>query len=69
MQKPFLVTEQKLAERLFILRERGTGMLTRIYNIKKGTDYQYLRWGGGGCAMSVNQAEKVLKDVESSSFT
>ena len=36
MQKPFVVTEQKLAERLVILRERGTGMLTRIYNIKKG---------------------------------
>ena len=37
MAKVFSVTEQKLAEKLFILKERGTGMLTRIYNIKKGT--------------------------------
>ena len=29
------VTEQKLAEKLTILNERGVGMLTRIYNIKK----------------------------------
>jgi hypothetical protein len=38
MSRPFVVSEQKLAEKLSILRERGTGMLTRIYNIKKGTD-------------------------------
>ena len=37
MSQPFLVTEQKLAEKLTILKERGIGMLTRIYNIKKGT--------------------------------
>lgn len=28
-------TEQKLAEKLLILNDRGIGMLTRIYNIKK----------------------------------
>ena len=27
--------EQKLAEKLTILNDRGIGMLTRIYNIKK----------------------------------
>lgn len=27
--------QQKLAEKLTILNERGVGMLTRIYNIKK----------------------------------
>jgi len=27
--------EQKLAEKLVILNNRGLGMLTRIYNIKK----------------------------------
>ncbi len=36
MSRPFVVSEQKLAEKLHILRERGAGMLTRIYNIKKG---------------------------------
>ena len=29
--------QQKLAEKLTILNERGIGMLTRIYNIKKVT--------------------------------
>ena len=28
-------TQQKLAERLTILNDRGMGMLTRVYNIKK----------------------------------
>ena len=28
-------SQQKLAERLMILNDRGQGMLTRIYNIKK----------------------------------
>ena len=28
-------SQQKLAERLTILNDRGVGMLTRIYNIKK----------------------------------
>ena len=37
MSRPFVVSEQKLAEKLWILKERGAGMLTRIYNIKKGT--------------------------------
>ena len=36
MSRPFVVSEQKLAEKLWILKERGAGMLTRIYNIKKG---------------------------------
>ena len=28
-------SQQKLAEKLLILNDRGLGMLTRIYNIKK----------------------------------
>ena len=28
-------TQQKLSERLTILNDRGMGMLTRVYNIKK----------------------------------
>ena len=40
----FIVSEQKLSEKLLILKERGIGMLTRIYNIKKGkTNFQHLR--------------------------
>ena len=34
--RPFVVSQQKLAEKLTILKDRGVGMLTRIYNIKKG---------------------------------
>ena len=34
--RPFVVSQQKLAEKLTILKDRGMGMLTRIYNIKKG---------------------------------
>ena len=30
-----VIYQQKLAEKLTILRNRGEGMLTRIYNIKK----------------------------------
>ena len=33
--RPFVVSQQKLAEKLTILKDRGVGMLTRIYNIKK----------------------------------
>ncbi len=29
------VTEQKLAEKLTVLNDRGIGLLTRLYNIKK----------------------------------
>lgn len=35
--RPFVVSQQKLAEKLTILKDRGMGMLTRIYNIKKGS--------------------------------
>lgn len=35
MDRGVSVGEQKLAEKLIILNERGKGMLTRIYNIKK----------------------------------
>ncbi|XP_031558221.1 nck-associated protein 1 homolog isoform X1 [Actinia tenebrosa] len=35
MDRGLSVTEQKLAEKLTILTDRGNGMLTRIYNIKK----------------------------------
>ena len=37
MSRAFVVSQQKLAEKLTILKDRGIGMLTRIYNIKKGT--------------------------------
>ena len=36
MSRPFVVSQQKLAEKLTVLKDRGVGMLTRIYNIKKG---------------------------------
>ena len=35
MDRGLSASEQKLAEKLIILNERGKGMLTRIYNIKK----------------------------------
>ncbi|KAK2722427.1 membrane-associated protein Hem-like [Artemia franciscana] len=35
MARPMVISQQKLAEKLIILNDRGTGMLTRIYNIKK----------------------------------
>ena len=41
MSRPFVVSQQKLAEKLTILRDRGVGMLTRIYNIKKGLKLHY----------------------------
>ncbi len=41
MSKGFVVSEQKLAEKLVVLKERGNGMLTRIYNIKKGYFLNY----------------------------
>ena len=38
MSRPFVVSQQKLAEKLTVLKDRGVGMLTRIYNIKKGEE-------------------------------
>ena len=35
MARSMIPSQQKLAERLTILNDRGQGMLTRIYNIKK----------------------------------
>ena len=35
MDRGVSVTEQRLAEKLTILNDRGLGILTRIYNIKK----------------------------------
>ena len=35
MSRVMMPSQQKLAEKLTILNERGRGMLTRIYNIKK----------------------------------
>ena len=35
MDRGVSVTEQRLGEKLTILNDRGLGMLTRIYNIKK----------------------------------
>ena len=33
--RPINPSQQKLAEKLTILNDRGIGMLTRLYNIKK----------------------------------
>ena len=38
MARPLIPVQQKLAEKLLILNDRGLGMLTRIYNIKKVRD-------------------------------
>ena len=35
MDRSVTVAKQKLAEKLIILNQRGKGLLTRIYNIKK----------------------------------
>ena len=35
MSRSMIPSQQKLAEKLTILNDRGQGMLTRIYNIKK----------------------------------
>uniref|UniRef100_T1JZB3 Uncharacterized protein n=1 Tax=Tetranychus urticae TaxID=32264 RepID=T1JZB3_TETUR len=37
------VSQQKLAEKLTILNDRGIGMLTRLYNIKKQSSDPKLR--------------------------
>ncbi|CAG5103753.1 Similar to Hem: Membrane-associated protein Hem (Drosophila melanogaster) [Cotesia congregata] len=38
MSRSVLPSQQKLAEKLIILNDRGIGMLTRLYNIKKACD-------------------------------
>ena len=45
MDRSGSAAEQKLAEKLVILNNRGLGMLTRIYNIKKVSvpDYKFIR--------------------------
>lgn len=43
MARPMIPSQQKLAERLMILTDRGQGMLTRIYNIKKVTCKNFAR--------------------------
>lgn len=35
MARPMVPSQQKLAEKLTLINDRGVGMLTRIYNIKK----------------------------------
>lgn len=35
MARSLIPSQQKLAEKLTLLNDRGVGMLTRIYNIKK----------------------------------
>lgn len=41
-------SQQKLAEKLTILNDRGVGMLTRLYNIKKVRGVPAERGGGVG---------------------
>ena len=48
MARPLIPGQQKLAEKLLILNDRGLGMLTRIYNIKKVIADS----GGIGCCPS-----------------
>lgn len=43
-------SQQKLAEKLTILNDRGVGMLTRLYNIKKVRTGRRGRGEGGGRA-------------------
>lgn len=43
-------SQQKLAEKLTILNDRGVGMLTRLYNIKKVRTGRRDRGGGSGRA-------------------
>ena len=35
MAQPPTIAQQKVSEKLTVLRSRGVGMITRIYNIKK----------------------------------
>ena len=44
MDRGVSITEQRLAEKLTILNERGLGMLMRIYNIKKVRKLLFLKW-------------------------
>ena len=47
------ISERKFAEKLTILLERGQGILTRVYNIKKVSD---------GCGVLVGQLLEILLD-------
>ena len=49
-------SQQKLAEKLTILNDRGVGMLTRLYNIKKVRTGRRGRGGGGGQAEAGGRA-------------
>ncbi|KAL4708284.1 hypothetical protein ACJJTC_007690 [Scirpophaga incertulas] len=40
MPRTVHVSQQKLAEKLIILNDRGIGMLTRVYNIKKACAHE-----------------------------
>lgn len=51
-------SQQKLAEKLTILNDRGVGMLTRLYNIKKVRTGRRGRGGGGGRAGEGGAAEE-----------
>ena len=44
MSRAMVPSQQKLAEKLTILNDRGRGMLTRIYNIKKVGPWFLLTW-------------------------
>ena len=47
MAQQITPSQQKLAEKLTILNDRGVGMLTRIYNIKKvSNNTPVSRWDG-----------------------
>lgn len=52
MARPLIPSQQKLAEKLLILNDRGLGMLTRIYNIKKVNADMYV-WGVALCFCDV----------------
>lgn len=49
MSRSLTPTQQKIAEKLTILNDRCTGILTRIYNIKKVKEWARKRERGVGC--------------------
>lgn len=41
MARSIIPSQQKLAEKLTLINDRGIGMLTRIYNIKKVSYFSF----------------------------
>lgn len=58
MARPPVPSQQKLAEKLSLIIDRGVGMLTRIYNIKK-----VLIWTGRICKWWCLKRCTVFKNI------